>query len=201
MHAFPIRNDMDLGRAVALLDTLWDAAPGSPEADVREVMAELIERYEAAALSQVLPPPDPKVVITAKCRELGLSERKLGELLGWKSAGRINEVLKGKRQLTLAMVRDFERVLGIPPGVLLAGGGATSGVFVRLSPAVVEAAQRRGFGGYGSLDALVEGAVEAALTPPAVSVVVDAGVSLAGKAAQPPFDPRTTSSWSQGEAA
>jgi HTH-type transcriptional regulator/antitoxin HigA len=126
MHAFPIHDNADHARAVDLVDQLWDAPSGSPEADLRDVMAELIERFEAQGLSQLLPPPDPRAVIDARRKELRLSQRELGERLGWKSSGRVSEVLSRKRQLTLEMVRDLERVLGIEPGLLVADRSPTS---------------------------------------------------------------------------
>ncbi|MCB9779841.1 MAG: helix-turn-helix domain-containing protein [Alphaproteobacteria bacterium] len=161
MRAFPIRDDSDLARAIDLVDQLWDAPSGSPEADLRDVMAELIEHFEARELSQALPPPDPCKVIEARRAELGLSQRKLGELLGWKSSGRVSEVLSGKRQLTLEMVRDLERVLGIAPGLLVADRSpAPDGdVWVRLPGDLVSVARRAKFAGCGGLDDMVHAAV------------------------------------------
>ncbi len=165
MRAFPVRNDSDLVRAIDLVDQLWESPCGSPEADLRDVMAELIEHFESRALSQALPPPNPRSVIEAKRRELGLSQRKLGELLGWKSSGRVSEVLSGKRQLTLEMVRDLERVLGIAPGLLLADRSPQSdgAVWVSLPAHLVAAAQDASFAGFDGLDAMVREAVAAQL--------------------------------------
>lgn len=114
--AFPIRNDTDLARAVALIEELWDAEPGSPESDLREVMAALVDRYEAAR--SALPAGDPVELIRFKLRERRMSQRELGRALGW-GAGRVSEVLSRKRPLTLAMVRQLARALEIPPGLLV----------------------------------------------------------------------------------
>ncbi len=168
MHAFPIRDDADLARAIDLVDQLWDASPDSPEADLREVMAELIEHFEARELAQVLPPPDPRKLIDAKRNELGLSQRELGKRLGWTSTGRVSEVLSGKRQLTLEMIRDLERVLGIQPGLLVADRSAApdGDVWVRLPADLVKAARLASFTGCDGLDAMVRDAVAAFLCPP-----------------------------------
>ncbi len=120
MRAFPIRNEEDHSRALELVDQLWDAQPGSPEHDLLFVMAELIESYEVRNRAQSMVAPDPLVVVRFKLKELGISQRELGRRLGWPT-GRVSEVLAGKRQLTLNMVRDLERVLGIDPGVLIGG--------------------------------------------------------------------------------
>jgi HTH-type transcriptional regulator/antitoxin HigA len=186
MRAFPIRNDADLFRAIDLVDALWDAPSGSPEADLREVMALVIEHYEAGDLAQVLPPPDPLKVLEAKCKELGLSQRKLGELLGWKSSGRVSEVLSGKRHLTLDMVRDLERVLGISPGLLVADRASTADgeVWVRLPGTLVAAARSANFCGCAGLDALVRGAVSATLRAPGLTSAVslaDLGLTSGGR--------------------
>lgn len=142
MNAFPIRDNSDLSRAIQLVDALWDAARGSPEAELREVMAERIERFEARALSRVLPPADPRRLIAAKCRELGLDQHKLGERLGWTSAGQVSEVLAGRGRITLDRVRDLERVLAIPAGLLVAEGESTEAGEVPLAQAEIEEAQR-----------------------------------------------------------
>lgn len=165
MHAFPIHTDADHARALALVDSLWGAAPGSADALLLEVMAQLIDAYEATSLHPVLPPAQPRVVIEAKRAELGLSQRKLGQLLGWKSTGRVSEVLSGKRPLTLDMVRDFERVLGIPPGLLVADRSSSpeGDAWVQLPTTLVTAAQRIGYGGCDGLEAFVRQAVSRAL--------------------------------------
>jgi HTH-type transcriptional regulator/antitoxin HigA len=180
MRAFPIHDDADHARAVDLVDQLWDARSGSPEADLRDVMAELIERFEARGLSQLLPPPDPRAVIDARRRELRLSQRQLGERLGWRSSGRVSEVLSGKRQLTLDMVRDLERVLGIEPGLLVAdrSPSADGDVWVRLPAELVTAAQGAAFAGCDGLDAMVREAVAGLLrsAPPAGAAATEARV-------------------------
>lgn len=179
MFAFPIRDDADLSRAINLVDQLWDAPSDSPEADLREVMAELIETYEARELSQILPPPDPSKVIEAKRKRLGISGRELGRRLGW-SAGRVSEVVSGKRGLTLSMVRDLERVLGIDPGVLVANRSpSTNGtVWVQLPADLVASAQKAEFGGSDSLETLVRAAVEARLRPQLPTTVMAPGARI-----------------------
>jgi len=48
---------------------------------------------------------------------MGLSEKELGRLLGYRS--RKSEILTGKRKLSLAMIRKLNDVLQIPASVLI----------------------------------------------------------------------------------
>lgn len=162
MTTFSIRNDADLARAVDLVDALWGAAPGTPAAEALDVMSERIHAYEAQARARVLPPADPRKLIAFKLRELGVSQRELARRLGW-GAGRLSEVISGKRALTLNMVRELAPVLGIDPGLLVHDVREESdgGVWVRLPAELVEQAAGVGNGGFSSLQELVEQAVAA----------------------------------------
>lgn len=163
MSAFLIRNDNDLARAHALVDELWDAAPGSEAANTLDVMSELIHLYEARHRARVLPAPDPGKLITFKLRELGWSQRELGRRLGWGS-GRVSEVIAGKRALTLMMVRELSEVLGLDPAALvldpLRPGG--DGIWIRVPPPVAASAKLCDYAGHGSLEAWVGVALERA---------------------------------------
>jgi len=46
MDVRPIRTDADHRQALELIEALWDAEAGSPEADRLEVLAILVEDYE-----------------------------------------------------------------------------------------------------------------------------------------------------------
>jgi HTH-type transcriptional regulator/antitoxin HigA len=116
MHAFPIRNDADLHRAVALIDTLWNAEPGSVEDDTLQVMSQLVDAYEAR--TSTLPPGDPVDIIRFKLNELHWTQNELARRLGWTS-GRVSEVLNRRRPLTLTQVRDLSRILDLPAGLLV----------------------------------------------------------------------------------
>lgn len=117
MHTpFPIRNDADYARALEVVTVLWDAEPGTPDADTLEVMTALVAAWEARR--RELPAADPREVIAFKLRELGWTQRELARRLGWGS-GRVSEILSGKRPLTLRMVRELASVLDFPPGLLV----------------------------------------------------------------------------------
>ncbi len=143
MNAFPIRTHADLERAVALIDSLWDAEPCTVAYDLLEVMAQLVDAYETAHRS--LPAADPIELIRFKLKEQGWSQRELTRRLGWRSAGRVSEILNRKRPLTLEMVRQLSHVFELPPGLLIHNEHEANGLWVRipsdLAPKVVAAAQ------------------------------------------------------------
>ena len=46
MKIWPIRNEEDHAAALSLMERLWDAPDGSPEADTLDELSVLIEAYE-----------------------------------------------------------------------------------------------------------------------------------------------------------
>ncbi len=113
---FPIRNDEDWDRALDLVDELWGAKAGTPEGDTLDIMLVLCEAYQES--SHPMSPSDPIEVIEYKIRELGISQNRVAQRLGW-SSGRLSEVINRKRGLTLAMVRQLATVLDISPALLV----------------------------------------------------------------------------------
>lgn len=111
----PIRNDADLDAALARIDTLLTAAPGTPEFDECELLSILVEEYEKR--HHPVPPPTPIQAIEFALEQRGLTRRDLEPLIG--SSGRVSEVLSGKRGLTLPMIRRLHFVLQVPAEVLI----------------------------------------------------------------------------------
>lgn len=93
-----------------------DAAPGTPEGDRLEVLATLVERYEAEHFPLDL--PDPIEAIQFRMEQAGLSASDMQPYLG--NLNRVYEVLNRKRGLSLAMIRRLNRELKIPAEVLIA---------------------------------------------------------------------------------
>jgi len=87
----------------------------SDESDELEVLSILIEIYEAEHYH--LPAPNPLEAIKFRLDQLGMSEKQLGEILGYRS--RKSEILSGKRKLSLAMIRKLNEALNIPAEVLI----------------------------------------------------------------------------------
>ena len=119
-HITPIRTEADHKAALARMDALMDAQAGSPEIDELSVLADLVESYEARHFPIEL--PTPVEAIRFRMEQAGLEPRDLEPYIG--NLGRVEEVLSGKRPLTLAMIRALHKHLGIPAEVLI--GDATS---------------------------------------------------------------------------
>ncbi len=115
MNIKPIRTEADHQAALAEVESLWQAPPGSPESDRLEVLATLIEAYEEK--NHAIDPPDPVEAILFRMDQQGLSRRDLEAFLGRR--GRVSEILNRARGLTLPMIRRLHEGLGIPADVLI----------------------------------------------------------------------------------
>ncbi len=90
--------------------------PGSRESDELEVLTMLIERYEAEHYP--IAPPHPVEAIKFRMDQLGMKPSELGRVLGYRS--RASEIMRGKRKLTLGMIRALHEKLHIPLESLVA---------------------------------------------------------------------------------
>jgi HTH-type transcriptional regulator/antitoxin HigA len=115
MEIRPIRTESEYQAALTEIERLFDAAPGTPEADRLEVLTTLVEAYEEQHFH--IPAPDPVEAIRYYMEARGLSHRDLEPYLG--SHARVAEVLDRKRPLSLAMIRRLHAGLGISADVLI----------------------------------------------------------------------------------
>jgi HTH-type transcriptional regulator / antitoxin HigA len=111
----PIKTETDYQTALAEIERLFDAAPNTPAGDRLDVLATLVEAYEAQHYS--IPAPDPIDAITYHMESRGLSRRDLEPYLG--SRARVAEVLNRKRSLSLDMIRRLSTGLGIAAEILI----------------------------------------------------------------------------------
>src|SRR5271170_4389200 len=111
----PIRTDSDHEKAVARISELIGAAPDTPEGDELDVLATLVDAYEAKHFP--IDAPDPVTAIQFRMEQQGLTRKDLEPLIG--SRARVSEVMTGKRGLTLAMVRRVRSGLGISADLLV----------------------------------------------------------------------------------
>lgn len=81
-----------------------------------EVLATLVEAYEQKHFP--IDAPDPVEAIKFRMEQSGLSPKDLEPYIG--QSNRVYEVLNRKRPLTLRMIRNLHRGLGIPARVLIA---------------------------------------------------------------------------------
>jgi len=115
MDIRPIRTENDYEWALDEIDRLFDAEPGTPESDKLEVLVILVEAYEDE--HEPMPLPDPIEAIEYWMESRGLSRADLEPLIG--SRGRVAEILNKKRPLTLRMIRNLGKNLGIPAEILV----------------------------------------------------------------------------------
>ena len=90
--------------------------PGTLEGDRLDILARLVQAYEAQHISVAA--PDPVEAIKFWMEQSGLSVKDLEPIIG--RSNRVYEVLNRKRPLTLAMIRRLHHSLGIPADVLIA---------------------------------------------------------------------------------
>jgi HTH-type transcriptional regulator / antitoxin HigA len=114
----PIHTQADyqaaLGDIAALMES--DPQPGTPKGDRLDILATLVQAYEARHFP--IDAPDPVEAIKFRMEQSGLTVKDLEPIIG--RANRVYEVLSRKRPLTLAMIRRLHRSLGIPAEVLIA---------------------------------------------------------------------------------
>ena len=91
--------------------SIMNRMPGSiPEADCFEILLMLIEKYESEHYPVLL--PDSIESIRFRMEQRGLTVKDMEPHVG--ESNRVYEVLSGKRQLTLPMIRRLHKGLGIP---------------------------------------------------------------------------------------
>lgn len=111
----PIRTETDYDEALAEIGRLWGAKSGTPDGDRLDVLATLIEAYEARI--HPIDPPDPIEAILFRMEQQGLTRRDLEPLIGTRA--RVAEVLNRKRGLSIEMIRRLNEELGISADVLI----------------------------------------------------------------------------------
>ena len=117
MNIHPIRTKADYKRALREVSAYFDdePEPGSEDGDRFEILATLVEAYEAKHFP--IDAPDPIEAIRFRMEQGGLTVKDLVPSIG--QPNRVYEVLNRKRGLTLEMIRNLHRNLGIPAESLI----------------------------------------------------------------------------------
>lgn len=115
MDIKPIKNEKDYTAALKEIEMIFDAKPGTGEADRLEVLSTLVEAYENEHYD--IPAPDPIEAIYYFMESRGLTRSDLEVYIG--SRARVSEILNRKRPLTLSMIQRLHTELGIPADVLV----------------------------------------------------------------------------------
>lgn len=113
----PIRTEEDHDRALARIDALWGAEPGTPEGDELEVLVTLSVAYEEA--HHPIGPPDPVDAILFRLEQSGRPRSDLEAALGGPAV--TDAVLSRRQPLSLRMIRALHAEFGIPADILIQG--------------------------------------------------------------------------------
>jgi HTH-type transcriptional regulator/antitoxin HigA len=115
MRIHPIRTEADHDSAVARIAELIGAKPSTAEGEELDILATLVDAYEAK--HHAIDAPDPIAAIQFRMEQQGLTRKNLEPLIG--SRARVSEVMTRRRPLTLAMIRRVRDELGIPADLLV----------------------------------------------------------------------------------
>ena len=105
-----IKTEKDNEAALARVDELWEAMPGTPEGDELEVIVLLIEAFEKDFYK--IDAADPIEAIKFRMEQQNLADKDLVPFIGQRS--HVSEVLGRKRRLSLSMIRKLSKGLRIP---------------------------------------------------------------------------------------
>ncbi|GAA3674085.1 helix-turn-helix domain-containing protein [Acetobacter lovaniensis] len=111
----PIRNEADYDAALEEVGRLWGAKSGTSDGDRLDVLATLIDAYEAK--HHPIDPPDPVEAIRFRMEQQGLTRKDLEPMIGPRN--RVADVLNRKRGLSIDMIRQLHDGLGISAEVLI----------------------------------------------------------------------------------
>ena len=113
----PIKTEQQYDEALARVYELMqiEIKEDTATSDELEVLSILIATYESEHYP--MSSPNPLEAIKFRLDQMGMSEKELGEILGYRS--RKSEILSGKRKLSLAMIRRLNEVLHIPAKILI----------------------------------------------------------------------------------
>ncbi len=118
MNIRPVKTDQDYDSALSRIEDLWGAEAGTCEGDELEILLTLVTAYENE--NHPVPSPSPIEAIRFVMEQKGLKQADLIPYIG--SCSRVSEILNGKRNLTLKMIRSLHSKLNIPAEVLIQDG-------------------------------------------------------------------------------
>jgi HTH-type transcriptional regulator/antitoxin HigA len=113
----PLRNEADYRAALEAIEAYFDKEPkpGTPAADRFDLLALVIEDYEAKRWP--IEPPEAVDAIRYRMETGNFSQADLGRVIG--SRQRASDILARKRRLTMQMAWKLHREWGIPAEALI----------------------------------------------------------------------------------
>ncbi len=115
MNIRPVNSEQAYDEAIEHIETLWGAESGTPEGDELDVLLTLVSVYEKE--NHPVPPPTPIEAISFIMDQKGMKQADLVPYIG--SRSKVSEVLRGKRTLSLSMIRSLHTHLSIPAEILI----------------------------------------------------------------------------------
>jgi HTH-type transcriptional regulator/antitoxin HigA len=117
MDIKPIRTEADYKAALKEVAALMESDPalGTPDGDRLDVLATLIQAFEAR--HYLIDLPDPIEAIKFRMEQQDLKPKDLEPMIG--RSNRVYEILNRKRPLTMSMVRKLHTGLGISAECLI----------------------------------------------------------------------------------
>lgn len=117
MNIHPIRTETDYKTALGELSAYFsdEPEPDTEAGDRFEILLTLVQAYEARQFP--IEAPDPIEAIRFRMEQGGLTVKDLVSSIG--QPNRVYEVLNRKRGLTIDMIRNLHRNLGIPAESLI----------------------------------------------------------------------------------
>ena len=116
MNIQPIKNEENYRSTLKEIEGLMNAKMNTAEGDRLDVLVTLVEDYERKHYP--IDFPDPIEAIKFMMEQRNLTVKDLVPMIG--KSNRVYEVLNGKRNLTLPMIKRLHKDLGIPAESLLA---------------------------------------------------------------------------------
>lgn len=122
IRIMPITTEQDFEEANEIIEALIDADM-IEDATIRQKALEILNAVTILAIEYEkkhfpIPAPSPIEAIKERMAMLNLSQKDVAKYFGGEN--RISEVLNGKRNLSLKMIRELHKNLGIPAEILIA---------------------------------------------------------------------------------
>jgi len=115
MNIKPIKTKADYRATLSEIETLMGAKANSADGERLDILVTLVEAYERKRFP--LEHPDPVEAIKFQMDQKGLTPKDLEPMIG--RLNRVYEILNHKRPLTLKMIWNLHRGLGIPAESLI----------------------------------------------------------------------------------
>lgn len=110
-----ISNEQEYNEVVKRIDELFHAVPGTADGNEVELLILLVRQYDL--INYPIPEPDPVEYLKFIMEQKSLKQKDLVEYLG--NRGAVSKILNRKRSLTLEMIKNLKRGLGLSADALI----------------------------------------------------------------------------------